>query len=187
MSLERPFVFATVGTDHHPFQRLVDWVDRWAASERALSARCVIQRGPARAPLMAESSPFLSHQELTASLQRASAVVAHAGPGTVMACRSVGIIPVVLPRQRRIGEAVDDHQVRFAARLATRGQLVVAWSAEHLASLLDRAVADPTAFRSPPQDRSLQMVVERFGELVDGLMRSSPPSARSSSGRWTQP
>ena len=32
MSAER-LVFVTVGTDYHPFDRLVDWIDRWVAGE----------------------------------------------------------------------------------------------------------------------------------------------------------
>ena len=24
-----PLVFVTVGTDHHPFDRLIHWMDRW--------------------------------------------------------------------------------------------------------------------------------------------------------------
>jgi UDP-N-acetylglucosamine transferase subunit ALG13 len=187
MNPERPYVLVTVGTDHHPFDRLLRWVDRWAVSERGRGVRWLIQSGTARPPRRADWSPFLNHQDLMTALQAASVVVAHAGPGTVMSCRSAGLLPIVVPRRRAFREAVDDHQVGFAARMATRGQVVVAWSAEHLASLLDRAVGDPTAFRAPPEEEErIQGVVDRFGRLVDGLLEAStPPPAHPTSGRWT--
>ncbi len=41
----RPLVFATVGTDHHRFERLMDWMDAWGAHPEA---RLVVQHGNAR-------------------------------------------------------------------------------------------------------------------------------------------
>ena len=38
----RPLVFVTVGSDHHRFDRLVSWVDAWAAGR---DVDCVIQYG----------------------------------------------------------------------------------------------------------------------------------------------
>src|SRR3990172_6728958 len=42
-----PLVVALVGTDHHPFDRLVRWMDDWAAER---SVRVVVQHGSARPP-----------------------------------------------------------------------------------------------------------------------------------------
>ena len=30
-SPKRDMIFVTVGTDHHPFDRLIEWTDAWAA------------------------------------------------------------------------------------------------------------------------------------------------------------
>src|SRR6185312_1027562 len=46
----RPFVFATVGTDHHPFHRLVRWLDDWYALDGASRTRCLIQTGTSEPP-----------------------------------------------------------------------------------------------------------------------------------------
>jgi len=42
-----PLVLVTVGTDHHPFDRLVGWIDRWAPPGRV---RLVVQYGTAVPP-----------------------------------------------------------------------------------------------------------------------------------------
>jgi UDP-N-acetylglucosamine transferase subunit ALG13 len=44
-----PVVLVVVGTDCHPFDRLVDWVERWQEA-RGDSVRCVVQHGSSRAP-----------------------------------------------------------------------------------------------------------------------------------------
>ncbi len=48
----RPLVLVSVGTDFHPFDRLVAAVDRWAAQHP--EARVVVQHGRSRAPRHAE-------------------------------------------------------------------------------------------------------------------------------------
>jgi hypothetical protein len=49
-----PLVLISVGTDHHPFDRLVTWADGWLATRPEGSVRCVVQSGTSRAPLVAE-------------------------------------------------------------------------------------------------------------------------------------
>ena len=57
----RPFVFVTVGTDHHPFDRLVQWVDVWAAAHPEIEV--VIQYGEACSPAHADPKAYLTHSE----------------------------------------------------------------------------------------------------------------------------
>ena len=48
-----PHVVRHVGTDHHRFDRLVDWVDRWTSAERVRNA--LVQHGTSQAADVAES------------------------------------------------------------------------------------------------------------------------------------
>ena len=47
-----PFrLFATVGTDYHRFDRLVDWIDRWIVEHRSEARlEAVVQAGTSRPP-----------------------------------------------------------------------------------------------------------------------------------------
>lgn len=47
---DQPLLLMVVGTDHHPFQRVVSWLDRWLADGGASRVRCVLQYGTARPP-----------------------------------------------------------------------------------------------------------------------------------------
>jgi len=55
-----PLVLITVGTDHHPFERLVGWIDRWTPPA---PVRVVVQYGTAVPPHTAEGVAFLAPDE----------------------------------------------------------------------------------------------------------------------------
>jgi UDP-N-acetylglucosamine transferase subunit ALG13 len=166
--LEPARVMVAVGTDHHPFDRLVGWVDRWA--EAHPEHRCAMQRGTSTAPTSCRSEPYFGYAELQSAMTAASVVVSHGGPATIMDARAVGRLPVVVPRRSDLGEHVDDHQVRFTRWIASRHQIVLAENEAALHRLLDLAMAEPGRFRLDGRDPTVDAAVRRFGYLVDGLL-----------------
>jgi len=167
-----PLVVALVGTDHHPFDRLVGWVDAWAAGAR--DARVVVQHGSARPPAHAEGVRVLPPEELSDLLSRATAVVCHGGPGTIAAVRAAGLLPIVVARDPSLGEHVDDHQIRFVRAADRAGEIRAVASDAALAAALDEAVAEPGTVRIAPGSRDVAATVERFGRLVDDLVTPRP-------------
>lgn len=167
-----PLVLVTVGTDHHPFDRLVRWVDGWLAGDPPPAVRCRMQTGTSAPPAAAaaEWERYLSYEALGAAMAEAAAVVCHGGPGTILGVRQAGAVPIVVPRQHRLGEHVDDHQVAFSRRLAASGGVVLAEREADLHRLLDRALADPAAFRAPFQARGTAEAVREFGRVVGDLL-----------------
>lgn len=164
---DSPLVVVVLGTDHHPFARPLAWISELAQDG---SLRFHVQHGSTPLPPGLDGTPMLGHGELSALLERASVVVTHGGPGSVMDAREHGHVPVVVPRDPRFGEHVDDHQIHFARRLALTGEAVVAESRHQLlASIGTMVVAHrrlPSAVRPGRTD-----AVFRFEELVEGLVR----------------
>jgi UDP-N-acetylglucosamine transferase subunit ALG13 len=112
-------VLALTGTDHHPFDRMVRWLD--SAATRHPDVRFVIQHGATRAPIVAEGYAFLDQGRLTELLAEASLVVCHGGPGIIMEARAAGHVPLCVPRDPALGEHVDSHQQRFATMVGGVG------------------------------------------------------------------
>lgn len=162
-------VVLSVGTDHHRFDRAVDWVDHWVAAH-ADRARCTAQVGTSKPSVTGSSVELMAPAELQRAMASADAVVCHAGPGTVMDARRAGREPIVVPRSARLGEHVDDHQERFARWMAERGRLLVATTEEELHRLLDRVLTEPGAYVRPADSDDVRRVAERFGQLVEGLL-----------------
>jgi UDP-N-acetylglucosamine transferase subunit ALG13 len=172
----KPLIFTTVGTDHHPFDRLVGWVDGWLLDRNGHQrARCLIQSGASQRPTVAEWTDYLSFDQLQSAIRQAAAVVCHGGPATIMECRRHGRIPIVVPRSREFGEHVDDHQLLFGRRLAARQEIRLVSTREQLWSFLDRAVAEPQEFRSPGDQIKVHETVKRFANLVDDLLAETGP------------
>jgi UDP-N-acetylglucosamine--N-acetylmuramyl-(pentapeptide) pyrophosphoryl-undecaprenol N-acetylglucosamine transferase len=132
-------IFATCGSSHLPFERMMQALVALPADE------LYVQHGPASPPACATATPYLSFGEMLEQIERADVVVSHAGVGSIMCALRAGHVPVIFPRLKRYAETVDDHQAELARALAERGTAVVAWSPEDLAqavrSIPPRAVA----------------------------------------------
>ena len=163
-------VVATVGSDHHPFDRLIRWVDRWAAAHPDADVWC--QYGTSAAPVHAAGERFAAADDLLARIAGASAVVTAAGPGTVMEIRAAGTRPIVVPRRSSLEEHVDDHQRAFARTLADAGVAVVCDRAPDLWRVLDTVAADPSWLRLPPGEATAEPPGRaRVAAVIEALAR----------------
>ena len=159
-----PLVFVTVGTDHHPFDRLVRWVDNWLAGREDRPVRCLIQSGTSQPPRMTEYDQYFGYQQMETFLAEATAVVCHGGPGTA------GKRPIVVPRRQDLGEHVDDHQLAFARRIATEGEIALAEDEATFAACLERALAGEGTLDDQSQEGRIGETVAQFELLVGKLM-----------------
>jgi UDP-N-acetylglucosamine transferase subunit ALG13 len=82
-------------------------------------------------------------------MRRARAVVTHAGVGSVMTALLAQKRPIVVPRLRRHGEAVDDHQLGFARRLDEGGLAVLVEDLGRLAEAVEGPAREVEATLGP--------------------------------------
>jgi UDP-N-acetylglucosamine transferase subunit ALG13 len=173
----RPLILVTVGGDHHPFDRLLGWLDRWLADGGAEHATVVVQHGPARPPRFGRPVDYLGYEELQQLIASADVVVSSGGPATLTEVRRAGLRPVAVPRRADLGEVVDDHQQIFVERLDALGLVVAVTEEDRLRAVLDAAVADPSWLRSHPADgepRPAPAAVARVGGLIDDMLSPEP-------------
>lgn len=157
-------IFMSVGTNEAPFDRLVR-----AADELARSEECVVQYGSSRVrPVLAGTHDYLAFEALVDLVRTARVFVTHAGAGSVLVALSQGKRPIVVPRRRTFGEAVDDHQVSFSRRLAEA----------ELVTLVEEPADLPAAVADAPEMEAFAL--DRDGLSADlftyisGLIRSDP-------------
>jgi UDP-N-acetylglucosamine transferase subunit ALG13 len=167
-------VVALAGTDHHPFDRMVTWIDE--AATRHPDVRFVVQHGSAtRAPVVAEGHQFLTHDRLAALLAEATVVVCHGGPGTIMDAREAGHVPLCMPRDPRLGEHVDGHQQRFAALVGDAGVVRAVLTPEAFNRELDQALLGaPPASVVAMATLARDTARARLAAELDGLMTQRP-------------
>ncbi|GAA3678231.1 glycosyltransferase [Nocardioides ginsengisoli] len=162
--VDPPLVAVFLGTDHHRFGRLLAWAVQLQQEGRF---RFHVQHGATPLPRSLTGDALMGPSAIAELLDRASAVVTHGGPGTIMDARSRGHTPIVVPRDPRLGEHVDDHQQRFARFLARSGMIVTAYDVDELAVRLELAVL---VGHAPPQESRPSPTLARFEALVEDLV-----------------
>lgn len=165
-----PNVLVTVGTDHHPFDRLVRWTNDWLAAHPEQVPGFFVQSGAASVSPICPGAAFLDVVQLDATLDGADIVVCHGGPGSIAAAWARGLLPIAVPRKPELGEHVDDHQVTFCRKLAELGRIRLAETAAEFGSLLKEAARDRARFRASVPTADVDAAVARFGELVEDLV-----------------
>jgi UDP-N-acetylglucosamine transferase subunit ALG13 len=175
-------VFVTVGTDFHPFDRLITWIDSWLMESHEERVHCFVQYGTSQPPRRPGSSPYVTHDEMARRIGEAKAVVCHGGPGTIIDCLRSGTKPIVVPRRQALGEHVDDHQLRFARRLASMGYIRLAETSDDFRRLISAAIDGSKEFvlRDVEGER-ITDAVARFSETVQeqlAVSRDRPTGSR---------
>lgn len=148
-------MLALAGTDKHPFQRMVDWIDE--AALRRTDVRFVIQHGTTAPPRTAQGHSFLAHDKMASLMAEAKVVVCHGGPGLIMEAREAGHLPLCLPRNPALGEHVDGHQQRFAVVVNDGGVVRTVATATEFQAELDKALittASPGAALAGSSERA---------------------------------
>ncbi|MBV9382867.1 MAG: hypothetical protein JOY82_03965 [Streptosporangiaceae bacterium] len=166
-------IVVTVGTDHHPFDRLISWINDWLRRHPEHLPTVFVQSGTASVVPGCPGSRFVEVGQLSALLDSADVIVCHGGPASIAEAWARGQLPIVVPRLRQLGEHVDDHQADFCGRIAELGRIRLAHTPADFAGLLDEAARDHTSFRARLPQADVDAAVARFGELVDDLVSRS--------------
>ena len=106
---DRMGVYVSVGTHPRPMHRLVALAETLAA--RGHHVR--LQHGASRPGRGCENVAVAAPREHRAAMQRARWLVLQGGSSALAEARALGRSPMVVPRDPRYGEHVDDHQLRY--------------------------------------------------------------------------
>lgn len=161
-------IFATVGTHEDPFDRLVRALEALAA---AGGEPTVIQAGYTKVPAPhCTVHDMMTFDALQDHMARARIVITHGGPASIMQAFAHGKVPIVVPRQSAFGEHVDDHQVRFARKIADR--ILVVTDIDDLGPMIrdyDARVAHLPGQQAGPE--RARVFAEKFDSLCERVLR----------------
>ena len=110
-------IFVTVGTHEQPFNRLIQEVDHLVETG-VIKEEVFIQTGYSiYEPKFCQWSRLISFDQMSEFIQKADIIITHGGPATFMSAIANGKKPIVVPRQEKYDEHVNDHQVDFAQQV----------------------------------------------------------------------
>lgn len=113
-------IFVTVGTHEQPFNRLIQKIDE-LKKNGTIQDEVIIQTGfSTYEPKYCQWSKLIPYQQMVKNVADARIVITHGGPASFIMPLQIGKTPIVVPRQHKFGEHVNDHQVEFAYNVAQR-------------------------------------------------------------------
>lgn len=155
-------IFAAVGTQKFPMNRLVTELDR-IAGEGLTAEEIFVQSGTSACqPRHIHHSPYLERTDMDARVADCSILICHAGVGTILMGLKAGKKVIVVPRRAAFGEHVDDHQLEIAQSFARAGYVR---AVENIADLAD-AIRDAGAW----QPKRFESNKDKFSGLILSLI-----------------
>lgn len=130
-------IFVTVGTHEQQFNRLVEYMDKWAAEH---DEEVIIQTGYSTyEPKHCKWQKLFPYQEMSEKVFEARIVITHGGPSSFIAPLQIGKTPIVVPRKHECDEHVNNHQVSFSKAVADRmGTIIVVEDVEKLGETIEQ-------------------------------------------------
>lgn len=160
-------IFLTVGTQF-PFDRLVRAVDE-AVGQNEFKETVFAQIGDSSyQPLNFEAVSYLEKRVFDNYILKASGIISHAGMGTIILALENHKPLLVMPRLKRYGEVVNDHQNVLARKFGELGHILVAYSKEELPEKL----RELKTFFPKPRENQVKAVVDRVHSFLNNLSES---------------
>jgi len=159
-------IFLTVGTQF-PFDRLVRAIDE--LFDQGLLYEPVLAQigGGTYQPRNFEAVASLDRRAFECQFQKSSAIIGHAGTGTITMALDRGKPLLVMPRRKKYREHVNDHQVELAARFEALGHILVARDETDLPPKM----AELKSFTPAPRRTNPDMVARRIVHFLESLPR----------------
>ena len=171
-------ILVSTGTNGAAFDRLLGALGGARPGEEM-----IVQHGPSSVrPVGATcvaAMPFNEFRELAA---QARVIVTHAGVGSTLVAMLAGHRPILVPRLARFGEAVDDHQLELAERLAALGAATLVTDV----ALLPAAIGEAAGASRRGAGFGSDLVQALADYVSEALDAPSPPSRPRSSGWLTK-
>jgi UDP-N-acetylglucosamine transferase subunit ALG13 len=160
-------IFVTVGNARQGFRRLLEAMDALAGQGAWGDETVFLQTGHNEdfKPRHSDYSSFLQADEFQRRLSEADVIVSHGGCGTIMNAFQLGKIPVVMPRRKKYGEHINDHQMQLVTALAEAGRIVPAYETCGLVKSIDEARRCGVSSASDRPSQMLILVAQAIEQL----------------------
>ncbi len=119
------------------FDRLIDELDEIAST---IDEEIIIQIGNGnKAPRNAKYFRFLQDQEFNDCCSSSRIIISHAGIGSIITALRFHKPLIIVPRMKKYGEHIDDHQLEIASEMGRMGHIKVIYDIKDLRYAISNA------------------------------------------------
>ena len=158
-------IFLTLGTYPLPFDRLVRAVDEIVA-QKLIDEEVFAQIGFSDyIPKHMEYEKLLEKQRFDDVLASATALIGHAGMGSISMALNNKKPLLVMPRLEKFGEHVNDHQLHTARKFEQLGHILAAYDEAELVEKINRL----KTFVPQPRIPNRRGVADRIQQFLEEI------------------
>ena len=159
-------ILVLLGTQNNSFYRLLEEIDKNIENGN-IQDKVVVQAGFTKY----ESNnmqifDMIPQEELDDLLKEADLVITHGGVGSIMSAVKLGKKVIAVPRLKKYGEHVNDHQLEIINTFKKQGIIIGLNSVDELAKALSEAKGFETSGTRPKeqQENRIIKIIDTFIE-----------------------
>lgn len=164
-------IFVTVGTHEQPFNRIVKKIDE-LVEEKVINEEVIIQEGYSTyIPKHCQHYKLIGFDEMKKNIENARIIITHGGPASFMAPLAINKIPIVVPRQKKYNEHVNDHQKEFVEQVEKRfNNIIPIYNIEDLKDNIinyDKIIKNMKGNRNSNNNKFCEELDKEFAKLFE--------------------
>jgi UDP-N-acetylglucosamine transferase subunit ALG13 len=166
-------IFVTVGTHEQPFNRLVKCIDD-LKRDGVIQEDVIIQTGfSTYEPNYCKWEKLFPYEDMVKMVDLARIVITHGGPSSFMMPLQIGKTPIVVPRQHKLDEHVNNHQVEFCKAVKERyNNIIVVEDISKLGNVITNYDQIVSGMKAGVLSHN-QKFCNEFEKIVNELMRGN--------------
>lgn len=119
-------VFVTIGTQKYKFNRIIEYINE--SNLKDVIIQCGYTKCTCNSKII-KAMPFIKKEEIDKYIINSDFVISHGGI-TILEILKLGKKVLVVPREKRYNEHINDHQFELCEKLEKEGYLLVAKTKE---------------------------------------------------------
>lgn len=159
-------IFITLGSQKFQFDRLLRAVDQ-LIGQGAITEEVFAQSGASTyQPKHFSCTAYLEREALLEQIDRSDAVISHGGTGIIVTAIKRGKKVIAVPRLKKYGEHVDDHQIQLIRQFEEQQLIIPCYDLDDLPSKLTLLpVFQVQSYRS-----NTQAILDDLTDYLQGLL-----------------
>lgn len=131
-------IFVTVGTHEQGFERLIKKVDDLVRDGK-IKEDVIMQIGFTQyKPKYCKWYTIIPYVDMHKYIDDARIIITHGGPASFIMPLQIGKVPIVVPRQEKYHEHINNHQVEFTKHISSRlGNIIPVYEIEDLINTIE--------------------------------------------------
>jgi len=157
-------VFVTIGTQKYKFNRIIDYIN--SSNLKDVIIQCGYTKCECNSKII-ESIPFIKKEEIDKYILESDFVISHGGI-TILEILKLGKKILVVPREKRYKEHINDHQFELCEKLEKEGYLLVAKTKEEFLKQIKKI----KKFKPKKYLSNEKEFYDNLNDIIDTYIRS---------------